>query len=70
MTHKKERLIKMNKYINFYNQKRLDEIYSELFDMANSYAGDEYGHIACRLHHICNQIMDTEKRMQTTASLS
>lgn len=60
----------MDKYINLANQKRLEEIYCELFTMANTYAGDEYGHIACRLHHIHNGLMDIEKLMKTTVSLN
>lgn len=28
-----------------------------LFVLANSYAGDKYGYIACRLHHVCNALL-------------
>ncbi len=60
----------MDKHINLFNQRRLEEIRAELFTMANSYAGDEYGHIAIRLHHICNKILETNKKMKTTAKLN
>jgi len=60
----------MDKYINLYIQTRIKEIYLELFTMANKYVGDEYGHIACRLHHIHNGLMDIEELMKTTASLN
>ena len=63
-------LQRVDKTTNKLNQKRLDKIHKELFTMANSYSGDEYGHIACRLHIICNYIQETEKRMKTTASLN
>ncbi len=58
---------RVNKNTNKTNQKRLDEIRSKLFTIANSYSGDEYGHIACRLHQICNELQDTEKRMRTAS---
>lgn len=28
-----------------------------LFKLANSYAGDKYGHIAMRLHQVCNALL-------------
>jgi hypothetical protein len=28
-----------------------------LFELANSYAGDKYGHIAVRLHQACNALL-------------
>ena len=37
---------------------RLAEIRSELFDMANSYGGDEHGNVAVVIHGLCNRILD------------
>lgn len=39
-------------------KKRLDKIRSDLFRIANSYAGDETGHITVRLHYACNLLND------------
>ena len=39
------------------NMKRAQELYSELFDIANSFAGDETGSIAVNLHEACNSIL-------------
>lgn len=36
---------------------RLNDIRMELFVFANSYAGDETGHLACTLHEACNCIL-------------
>jgi hypothetical protein len=33
------------------------ELRNRLFDLANSFAGDETGHIACLLHESCNCIL-------------
>ena len=37
---------------------RAREIYEELFDLANSCAGDETGHVAIKLHEACNSILE------------
>ena len=34
------------------------EIYKELFDLANSYAGNETGCVAVKLHEACNSILE------------
>ena len=54
----------MNASVNKTNQIRLDKIHRELFDMANSYAGNEYGHIACRLHSISNSVYNIRDIMK------
>ncbi len=54
----------MNKEINSRNRTRLSEIRDELFDIANSYAGDEHGHIACRLHGISNSVYNIRDIME------
>jgi hypothetical protein len=40
---------------------RIMEIRNELFDIANSYAGDETGVIASELHRSCNCILRANK---------
>ncbi len=54
----------MNKEINSRNRTRLSEIRDELFNIANSYAGDEHGHIACRLHGISNSVYNIRDVME------
>lgn len=54
----------MNAGVNRTNRARLDKIRRELFDMANSYAGDEHGHIACRLHGISNSVYNIRDIME------
>ncbi len=39
------------------NMKRAMELRQELFSLANSFAGDETGHIAVLLHNSCNCIL-------------
>jgi len=41
--------------------KRLDELSKEIFIMANSFAGDETGHVATYLHESCNNIHRAQK---------
>ena len=41
--------------------KRLDEISTELFTMANSFAGNETGNIAAYLHESVNNIFSAQK---------
>ena len=42
--------------------KRLYELRGEIFDMANSYAGDNNpSHIAVTLHQVCNMILDANR---------
>lgn len=36
---------------------RAMELRKELFDLANSFAGDETGHVAVLLHGACNHIL-------------
>jgi len=43
---------------------RLNEIRSELFNMANSVAGNDKGNAACLLHASCNEIMNAIKCME------
>ena len=38
-------------------QKRLEQLRSEIYDLANSYAGKETGVIAGELHEACNRIL-------------
>jgi hypothetical protein len=41
----------------------------ELFDLANSFAGDELGEVAIYLHEACNNILRAEKALhQLTAT--
>ena len=54
----------MDAVINKTNRARLYGIRRELFDMANSYAGDEHGHIACRLHGISNSVYNIRDIME------
>ena len=54
----------MNADVNKTNRARLYGIRKELFDMANSYAGDEHGHIACRLHGISNSVYNIRDIME------
>lgn len=37
---------------------RMMEIHKELFDIANSYAGDKTGVVAVKLHEACNSILE------------
>jgi len=54
----------MNANVNRTNRIRLYGIRKELFNMANSYAGDEHGHIACRLHGISNSVHNIRDIME------
>jgi len=54
----------MNAVINKTNRARLYGIHKELFDMANSYADNEHGHIACRLHGISNSVYNIRDIME------
>jgi len=54
----------MNAFINATNRVRLGRIRRELFNMANSYAGDEHGHVACRLHGISNSVYNISDIME------
>ena len=36
----------------------------ELYDMANSFAGDEYGTVAVMLHRACNHILYAEREYE------
>lgn len=54
----------MNAGVNKMNRARLERIRNELFDMANSYAGDIHGHIACRLHGISNCVYNIRDIME------
>ncbi len=40
---------------------RAMQLREELFNLANSFAGDEYGHIAGVLHQACNEILYAER---------
>lgn len=60
----------MDKYINLAQQARLDKMHSEIFDMANSYAGDKYGYIAIQLHLIANQILEVSSDMENEKDLN
>lgn len=40
------------------------EIREELFDIANSYAGDRTGHVAMMLHQACNHILYAEDELK------
>ncbi len=44
--------------------KRLNELYSEIFDIANSYAGDETGTVAGTLHNSANKIADAIRMLE------
>ena len=46
----------MDAVINVANQAQLRRIHSELFNIANSYSGNEYGDIAIQMHHITNTV--------------
>lgn len=39
------------------------KIRERLFTLANSFAGDETGHIACQLHEACNDILRAKKML-------
>lgn len=54
----------MNTDVNRTNRARLYGIRRELFNMANSYAGNEHGHIACRLHSISNSVYNIRDIME------
>ena len=42
------------------------EIRTELFDIANSYAGKEHGHAAGILHEACNCILRADRAIKGT----
>lgn len=46
-------------------EKRLQEISNELHDIANSYAGDETGIVAVRLHGASGQISDCLRMLES-----
>lgn len=52
---------KMNARTNTMNSMRLNNMHLDLFDMANSYAGDKYGAIAVQIHHLSNLLFDVSK---------
>lgn len=39
-------------------KKELDNIHERLFNIANSFAGDETGYIAIALHSVCNALVE------------
>lgn len=43
---------------------QLDKIHSDLFDMANSYAGDATGGLAVQIHHAANQVLKIKNNLQ------
>ena len=43
------------------NMKRAMEIRAELFDLANSFAGERTGIIAVQLHGACNEILRAKR---------
>ena len=42
------------------------ELREELFSIANSYAGEETGYVACMLHEACNAIVRAKKTLDGT----
>lgn len=51
------------------NMKRAFELRSELFDLANSFAGNERGEVAVTLHHACNLIAQAGKKVKPEITL-
>lgn len=43
---------------------RVMEIHTELFDLANSFGGNETSHVASVLHEACNYIIRANKRFE------
>ena len=43
---------------------RLEEMQSELFDLANSFAGEQTGTVAAELHESCNRISNSIRMLK------
>ena len=54
----------MNARINTMNLMKLSNLHLDLFDMANSYAGDKYGVIAVQIHYLANLLLDVSKILE------
>lgn len=44
---------------------QIEKIRQQIFKMANSYGGDDFGHIAQLLHGVCNSIITANHKMVT-----
>jgi len=42
---------------------QIEKIRHQVFTMANSYAGDDYGYIAQLLHGVCNSMITANHKM-------
>ena len=60
-TKRKELREKIKAMTKEEKMKRLDELSTEIFTMANSFAGDKTGAVACYLHESVNNIWKAQK---------
>ena len=45
-------------------KKRVEELHKELFELANSFAGEDTGHVAVFLHHAANHVLYAKRALE------